>query len=403
MQTINNESIVDMVLQLKWRSDSATHTETYAANAANMWRDYFPGALHSSLMGKQRGDRFRLEFGPNELLNGSATERDVNLPTSKFDGGRLTGCDTEPRMGRFYPRGLLEGVTGVFSQNQRPFRCTQLENGSMQASMTHPLKNKPLQLDVTIGSVQDKTYERGGSSTSWIDLLLEGAGMQARWKNKPTDFYAGEPFRRIDEGPDKDFYGKPRMVDHIDQTAVDMLSDLYLRFVRDDMRVLDLMSSWHSHVPAGVRLNQLTGIGLNADELRNNPALSERIVQDLNNRPEIGHADDSFDAVLCALSIEYLTSPEAIFEEVARVLAPEGVFVVSFSNRWFPPKAIRIWPCLHEFERMGLVLDYFQRSRKFEGLGTYSLRGLPRPQGDKYARSLVYSDPLYAVWGRKRP
>lgn len=403
MQTINDESIIDMVLQLKWQSDSATHTETYAANAANMWRDYLPGALHSSLLGKQMGDRFSLEFGPGELLNGSAREHDITLVKTQFDSSRLVGCDPEPRLGRFYPCGLLQGVTGVFSQNQEPFRCTRLENGSMQASMTHPLKYTPLTLDVTIGSVQDKAYERGGSSTSWIERLTEGAGMQARWQNKPTDFYAGEPFRRRDEGPDEDFYRAPRMVDHMDETARDMLGNLYLRFVRDGMRVLDLMSSWRSHLPTGIRLKQFTGIGLNAVELQHNPALTERIVQDLNTQPDLPHPDGIFDGVLCALSVEYLTDPEAIFNEVARVLAPEGVFVVSFSNRWFPPKAIQIWSCLHEFERMGLVLDYFQSSPKYEALGTYSLRGLPRPQNDKYARSQLYSDPIYAVWGRKRP
>jgi SAM-dependent methyltransferase len=402
MQTINDESIVDLVLQLKWQSDSATHTETYAANAVNLWRDYLPGGLRNSLLEKQCGDRLSLSFAPGELLNGSAREDEITLAMSQFDRSRLEGCDPEPRMGRFYPRGLLKGLAGVFSQNQKPFRCTHLENGSLQASMSHPLISTPLTLDVTIGSVQDKTHERGGSSTSWIELLTQGAGMQARWQNTPTDFYAGDPFRRRDEGPDQAFYRSPRMVDHIDQTASDMLSNLYLRFVRDEMRVLDLMSSWRSHLPPGLRLRQCTGIGLNALELQHNPALTERIVQDLNRQPELPHGDGSFDAVLCALSVEYLTDPEAIFNEVARVLAPEGVFVVSFSNRWFPPKAIQIWPCLHEFERMGMVLDHFQRSEKYEGLGTYSLRGLPRPLNDKYARSQWYSDPIYTVWGRKR-
>jgi SAM-dependent methyltransferase len=101
------------------------------------------------------------------------------------------------------------------------------------------------------------------------------------------------------------------------------------------------------------------------------------------------------------LSIEYLVDPMAIFEEISRVLRPGGQFIVTFSNRWFPPKAVSIWSELHEFERMGLVLEYFLRSGRFNHLHTYSMRGLPRPHGDKYFPSLMYSDPVYAVWGQK--
>jgi hypothetical protein len=405
MHTITDESIADLVLQLKWRSPGATHTETYAANAANIWRDHLPGTLHSALLGRRSGDRFSLAFGPGELLNealNGADGEDLTLSKRQFDSGRLGGCDPQLRLGRFYPRGLLREVPGVFAQNRRPFRCIGVGNGSLRIAMAHPLKNAPLTLDVSVGSVQEKAYERGGSSTSWIDLLTEGAGMQARWQDTPTDFFAGEPFRRTDEGPDSAFYDRPRLVPHIDQTAQEMLGNLYLRFVRDEGRILDLMSSWQSHLPQGVRPARVTGIGLNAEELRRNPVLTERVVQDLNAHPELPHADGSFDLVLCALSVEYLTAPDRIFQEVARVLAPEGSFVVSFSNRWFPPKAIQIWPRLHEFERMGLVLEYFHRSGRFEGLGTYSMRGLPRPRTDKYARQQPYADPIYAVWGRRR-
>jgi SAM-dependent methyltransferase len=91
----------------------------------------------------------------------------------------------------------------------------------------------------------------------------------------------------------------------------------------------------------------------------------------------------------------------AVFEEVARVLRDEGYFIITFSNRWFPTKAIKIWKELHEFERMGMVLDYFIRSGGFKGLQTYSFRGLPRPHDDKYFPDQWYSDPVYVVWGQK--
>ena len=94
-----------------------------------------------------------------------------------------------------------------------------------------------------------------------------------------------------------------------------------------------------------------------------------------------------------------LIHPDEVFTEVARILKPGGKFVVTFSNRWFPPKVINVWPALHEFERMGLVLEYFIRTGKFNHLNTFSSRGWPRPITDKYYPQFRKSDPVYAVWG----
>ena len=84
------------------------------------------------------------------------------------------------------------------------------------------------------------------------------------------------------------------------------------------------------------------------------------------------------------------------------MLKPDGRFIVTFSNRWFPPKAIRVWEMLHEYERIGLVLEYFLQSGAFGSLQTWSLRGLPRPADDKYADRLAASDPVYAVCGVRK-
>jgi hypothetical protein len=91
-----------------------------------------------------------------------------------------------------------------------------------------------------------------------------------------------------------------------------------------------------------------------------------------------------------------------VFADVARVLKPGGLFVVSFSNRWFPPKAISIWKELHEFERMGLVTEYFLQSKRFSNIHTWTMRGKPRPYDDKYfALNMMLSDPVYMVWATK--
>jgi SAM-dependent methyltransferase len=97
-----------------------------------------------------------------------------------------------------------------------------------------------------------------------------------------------------------------------------------------------------------------------------------------------------------------LIKPAAVFDELARILKPGAPLVIAFSNRWFPPKAIRAWSHAHEFERMGLVLEYFFDSAQFDDLHSYSLRGLPRPPDDRHSDQLPQSDPVFAVWGLKR-
>jgi SAM-dependent methyltransferase len=265
----------------------------------------------------------------------------------------------------------------------------------------HPLADRSVTAKVTVGSVLPKSTERGGSLRHWGELVTRGVGMQARWNGKPTDFFSDDPFRREDESPDHLFYRQPRLVQHIDDTAINMIRQIYGRFVQNGSCVLDLMSSWQSHLPEEINPEQVDGIGLNETEMKKNPVLTDYNVQDLNSNPELPFATSRFDTVVCTVSVEYLTRPLDVFAEVARVLKPDGWFVVTFSNRWFRTKAIQIWPQLHEFERMGLVLEYFHRTALFSDLHTYSVRGLERPAHDKYYGQVPSADPVYAVWGRR--
>ncbi len=126
------------------------------------------------------------------------------------------------------------------------------------------------------------------------------------------------------------------------------------------------------------------------------------MVHDLNENPILPYKAESYDAVVCTVSIEYLVDPETVFKEIGRILSSGGMFIVTFSNRWFPEKVINIWNDLHEFERMGLVMEYFQKSDMFTDFETYSIRGLARPTSDKYFPELMDSDPVYAVWGHRK-
>ena len=389
MTSITIDSLADVAFQLKWDSALATHTEGYAARGVNLWRDWLPENVRQSLMGKHSWEKATVEFSAGELFG-------KNGDLLKIDRDQFA---LNPKTGRFYPKGRLRGLTGVFPQSQDPFRIVGLNNGHMSINMGHPLAARPLSLAMTVGQIEPKESERGGNSADWIGLLTEGPGMQVRWQDTPTDFFSDTPFVRGDDSRDESFYSKPRLVHHLDVTARDMVTDLYQRFVKDGMRVLDLMSSWTSHLPDKIRPASVSGLGMNQAELEQNPRLTDFQVHDLNVDPRLPYAAASFDVALCTVSVEYLTRPLDVFTDVARVLKPGGVFIVTFSNRWFPPKIVRIWEQIHEFERVGLVTEYFLQSGAFTNLGTWSMRGLPRPDGDKYARELALSDPVYAVWG----
>ena len=399
---IDSDSVVDVVFHLKWKSENGIHTDGYQASRINIWRDFLPPFLLDKLNKRQAGERIEVRLNADDALPKFEEQNLLKIKTSQFDSQVNHSAAVKPAVGRFYPKGLLNGVSGVFKANVQPFRCVQLNNGHMTVDFNHPLSGKDLVISALVGKVDNKRIERGGSSVDWMETLTSGPGMQGRWQSRQTDFFNSDAFSREDEHSDSRFYSEPRYVQHIDDTAIEMVRNTYGRFLKDDMRVLDLMSSWKSHLPENTSFQRLVGLGLNERELKKNPRLSESIVQDLNLNSVLPFESNSFDAVVCTVSIEYLIDPLAVSAEVSRVLRPDGYFIVTFSNRWFPTKAIKIWKELHEFERMGMVLEYFIRSGGFKDLQTYSIRGLPRPHDDKYFPDLWYSDPVYAVWGQKR-
>lgn len=172
-------------------------------------------------------------------------------------------------------------------------------------------------------------------------------------------------FRREDMSSDRFFYDVPRFVTHIDDATIGALTALYRDMLAPETRVLDLMSSWVSHLPKDRQFSRVAGLGMNAEELRNNPQLTEWTVHDLNADPRLPYEDASFDSALCAVSVQYLTSPVAVFREVGRVLAPGGAFVVAFSHRMFPTKAVEVWRQLPAAERIRLVASYFGMAGNF--------------------------------------
>lgn len=334
-------------------------------------------------------------IAPGELLPDWDDDLLRSVPGGFFrrTQGRIT---VQPRVGRFYPGNFLAGAPEV-PTGAAAFRIAEISPaGVMTVDFNHPLAGIDLELELRVVDIDPP-----GSPPEDLGraAVMNGPGMQARWRDRPTDFLAGEALARADDSPDSAFYAAPRMVQHLDATALERIRHLYRSVVPRGGAVLDLMSSWTSHLDGEGAAQRVAGLGMNADELAANPVLTERVVHDMNTDPRLPWPDASFDTVICTVSVEYLTSPVEVFREIRRVLRPGGRFVATFSNRWFPTKAIAVWAELHEFERMGLVLEFFLRAGGFTGLGTSSLRGLPRPPGDPYADRLPASDPVFAVWG----
>lgn len=402
MNRISTRTTADLFFQFNWSGNDVQHTDAFAGHRVNFWRDMMPQNLVEALMGKSSGDLVRLNLSVDELLGVTSTQEIRTVDHRQFDSSRIYKTPCQARLGRFYPKGILADVTGIFKANRDPFRCIDLASRHLGIAMGHPMAGKAIDLNVTVGSIRSKLEERGGTMRHWGEVIAQGPGMQARWENQPTDFFSDHPFERKDESPDTAFYTQPRLVQHIDDTAIDMVRQIYSRFLWNDMKILDLMSSWQSHLPETYRSHHVTGLGLNKEELQNNKALQDYLFHDLNANGQIPYDDDTFDLILCSLSVEYLINPFQIFNEAARILKPGGYLVISFSNRWFDPKAIKIWRELHEFERMGLVLEYFKHDYLFDDLHTYSVRGLSRPTHDKYYGKIPYADPIYVVWGRSK-
>ena len=209
------------------------------------------------------------------------------------------------------------------------------------------------------------------------------------------------PEHRTKQDPsnDNDFYDAPRFVTHVDAGFIDRLTQLYKEKLQPNTRILDLMSSWVSHLPEALEFAHVEGHGMNREELAKNLRLDSYFIQNLNHNPKLPLNNEDFDAVLITVSVQYLQYPEAVFAEIYRVLKPGGIVIVSFSNRMFFQKAIAIWRDNSEAGRVELVKKYFQAIPGFSTPETI----IERPSVPNFLQMLgmAGSDPFYAVIATK--
>ena len=204
---------------------------------------------------------------------------------------------------------------------------------------------------------------------------------------------------KLDPSNDSDFYSVPRFVTHVDEDFIDQLTELYREKLQPNTRILDLMSSWVSHLPEDMEFDHVEGHGMNHEELKKNPRLNSYFVQNLNRNPQIPLQDEDFDAVLITVSVQYLQYPEAVLAEIHRLLKPEGIVIISFSNRMFYQKAIAVWRDGTEASRVALVKRYLKAIPGFSEPEVVARQ--PSVPNFLAMLGLVGADPFYAVVAQK--
>lgn len=402
---VSDNHLGTLEFELAWDCSRAAHRERYLARKVNFWRDIFPPGMRRALEGLEMGRGVTLDYGPGRAVEPHLPRRMHVVDRRDFRAPVIAGRVIGPAVGRHFPLSLFGNLPGVFGNNARPGRITAMDERTMTVDANHPLSPYALSITATVLNLAEKSGDTGGRLNHWMEVLADGPGMQARDDDSPA-WDAGEGLARLDETPDAVFYDRPRLVDHVDAQAREHLAIFMGEAVTPGHRVLDLMSSRRTHLPESLVREKgvtVTGLGLNTDEMAANPLLAERLVHDLNADPHIPLPDAAFDAVLCALSVEYLTRPQEVMAEAARVLRPGGAVVVGLSDRWFPTKVTRLWPDLHEFERQGLVMDWLARTGAFEGMETVSVRNWWRPVDDPHIRQTWTSDPVYVIRAVRKP
>lgn len=240
------------------------------------------------------------------------------------------------------------------------------------------------------GAVGGNSFVASARQKSAVEEILKNA----EW---PEQFpFKEEDFQRFDESPDPLFYESPRFVTHIDDPAISALTKYYSKVFPPSntpgVSILDMCSSWVSHFPSGYKQDRVVGLGMNEEELKANPVLTEYVVQDLNLNPKLPFEDHSFDIITNVVSVDYITKPLDVFKEMSRILKPGGLAIMSFSNRCFWTKAISIWTSTGDADHALIIGSYFHYAGGFEP-----------PQAVDISPNPGRSDPMYIVYSRKLP
>lgn len=402
---IDDKQNLSVEIDVQWHDDLVTYKDRNFIIKTNFWRDFYPEQLDYQIKRAELNQTIDINYKPGALLQFEITPANIKtIPLTKFDSYANGPIPIQPMVGRFYPRGMLDGVDDCFKMDNRPFRVLEKTHNTLKVDLNHPLGTFPIKLSATITDVFDANQQNGGRCNDIAETITtNGPGFQILLSDTPFDFSQGMPFIRKIEDDDAVFYESIDSTSPIvDRVAIEQLKQFYLEHLKDNSSILDLMAGPDSYLPDSLENLDVTGLSIKKQDLQSNPVLSQQTLHDLNKQPELPYNDQQFDTVVCAFSVEYMTQPIKVFKEAARILKPGGSFLISFSERFYEQKVIALWDDLHLFERMGIVLEYFRQSDKFDKLQTESTRGLIRHDDDPFVNKTVHSCPMYMVSGKKK-
>ena len=422
---INEKQNLSLQLDIQWNDKLVTYRDRYFLLKTNLWRDSYPAALDYQIKRAKLNQTIKVDYKAGELLQEEFSKNNLKtIPLSKFNQYFQGPISIIPTVGRFYPRGMIEGVAGCFKMDDRPFRIIAKTDDTLDIDLNHPLSYFPLKLTATITDIFDANQQNGGRCNNVAETItINGPGLQtllcghsntdnsnSDMISESTNFFAAMPFSRKIEDDDALFYASIESKPPVDLAAIEQLKQFYSKHLNDlysapstnNCKILDLMSGPDSYLPVAGESVEVSGLGLKEDDLKANKSLSRSIVHDINKNPALPFENDYFDAIICSFSIEYMIKPQQVFQHLARILKPGGQLIIAFSDRYFEKKVIALWEDVHSFERMGLVLEYFHQSNAFEKLSAESIRGLIKQDGDPYVSKNVYSCPLFIISGNKK-
>ena len=160
---------------------------------------------------------------------------------------------------------------------------------------------------------------------------------------------------KSDISDDEIFYQQPRFVHHLSDSFRNRLTSLYSEYLLNHYIILDLMSSWVSHLPCNISYKKVIGHGMNEAELSSNERLDRFFVQNLNKKQNMPIEDSSVDVGLIVAGWQYLQYPEKVSLELSRVIKSDSLLIISFTNRAFWTKAPNIWTYSSEEKRIEYV------------------------------------------------
>lgn len=397
---LTKANLAEVEFSIRWKSAEAEHEERYLARKVNPYRDLLPPGMDAALKDAEAGVEFSESYIPGKLVHGFRPRKIKEIPRSSFKKFKMAGNIVEPMAGRFYPYAKLSGHPGIRTTDARPaFRVLDASSSDITVDFNHPLAKHHLEVAARVMRVYPKG--RGRSKLpDWIEeACVMGPGMQARAEDRRTSFDAPYAAQRLIEGDDALYYTAGYAAPELDTVALGFLREEFSKRANPGAKVLDLMAGGRTHLEDGLDVH-VTGLGLNEREMEANPRLAEHVVHDLNKETKLPFEDGSFDMVMNSLSAGYMTAPAATVAEAHRILADGGTFAVAFSDRHINDKATVLWTELHDFERMGLVLDALIEAG-FKNCRTLSIRNWGRPEDDPLYAETWDSDPVFLVSGEK--